>query len=885
MLISTKRSYDSIPFISDRKHDKDDSPFADLKSANAVDNPAKMLEGWTEEPRASVDIEVEAQVAEWNTVPAGLLDLLARRRRAVCRVIVPPGQIDYKDRPSTSGWTGTAFLVAKNILLTNHHVLSRTENARTATVEFEYEIPPDDLIMARLDAQPTVTRLQLKPERLFLTSKVIDGLDFTFVWIDEAAATKFGTIPMERSSFTVNRFDPTYIIHHPLGRRKEASLDDTEALRMRSTVIHYAADTDYGSSGAPVFDRNGRLIALHHARSEAEADTLQDGRPVKVVNEGIKISAIAIHLENRIKRGGTDSEYAREVLEHIQGSDTLSSFFGALGRRTEGASDVDAVVSAYSGTEQDIDIGFWNIEGLTNRYKEPEKLDAVARVIADLNLDIWGLVEVPATVVRELVKMLKAKFGESYGCAFSEPHAFDEKPATAVIWRNRTVEVQREEWPPNIERRWHLHSTAVQKAGGQNKIFNDYPALYRFTVKREPADEVLDFYLVPLHLKAKNESGKQRRLASALLTESIREMVADGGYDKDWILGGDYKALLASDDFAALQDANFEPLSAEDEASGAITYLKSPRSLIHTIFLSPNFSRFGENRDYFIVTKERSLDKYVSRVSDHRPIVMRLALGTAPSTESKKEIERELDVLIGPGKRSRIRASRRDLPTLEIDGSGQFVWQNLTKQQFLEQNRNALDALLADINNRLQAAYGAGYTPVTTLDAWVLTYIEAGINRATGKVDPDHRHSLGERGLLPLPERISYWNGAGAPDPNRPMPLATNLLHFYLYLGHLKNKAVLARPDGVTLYRDLFKWAGIAGSALRQCKLLAGVVHGYFYSGNFSDRKVPLEPIMDGYVRDRGCDDILRGTTYVHAGSSILANRERNIVAALRLHG
>ena len=44
---------------------------------------------------------------------------------------------------------------------------------------------------------------------------------------------------------------------------------------------------------------------------------------------------------------------------------------------------------------------------------------------------------------------------------------------------------------------------------------------------------------------------------------------------------------------------------------------------------------------------------------------------------------------------------------------------------------------------------------------------------------------------------------------------------------------------------------------------------------------MPFDHILDGYSRDIPVDEILRGTRYVHAQTSIPANRERNIKAAL----
>ena len=58
-------------------------------------------------------------------------------------------------------------------------------------------------------------------------------------------------------------------------------------------------------------------------------------------------------------------------------------------------------------------------------------------------------------------------------------------------------------------------------------------------------------------------------------------------------------------------------------------------------------------------------------------------------------------------------------------------------------------------------------------------------------------------------------------------------------------------------------------------------MHGYFVEANYRGRPVPYEHILEGYAWDTPVDRMLRGTEYVHAQTSIPANRERNIQAAL----
>lgn len=645
------RDMADVPFIADPI---DETPFADLGDEGNVEDPAKMLKGWTElDRKAEADgrndtdlnaaLKFEAQVADWNTVPAALLEILSAKRRAVARIDVPPG--DYQDfvgQAADGGWRGTGFIVGQNLLLTNHHVLNSVDVARAASAQFDYEIPAADLLAMRLDAQPAFRSYKLDPQRLFVTSRADgSGLDYTFVWIEEAASKAFGSIGMERSSFTTREMEPVFVVHHPRGRLKETSLDDTETVRMRTTAIHYTADTDYGSSGAPVFDRNGRLIALHHARNSDAPIRMSDGREVDTVNEGIKIAAIAMDLEKKVQQNGEDAGMAQAVLDAMTGSDTLAGFFGALGRRpSAGASDVEAVVDMYKGTEQDVDIGFWNIEWLANRYDDPVKLKGAATVIADLNLDIWGLVEISPPAVEALVAELRETFGEIYDYGFSEPDAPESKQSTAVIWKPRTVDGARAEWPAEIDRWWRLDSRDdLPFEAVEGKIFNRYPGLFQFKVKGTE----FDFNLVPLHLKAMAEGSKRRRLASLLLARAIQRM-SESDAESDWIVGGDVNDDLASGDFKDLTDSGFEPMAAEDEAAGAFTYLKSPKSLIDNIFLSPDIKRTTGGANFFIVAKEKSLDKFVKQVSDHRPILLRLSLAdNASAGRSDDEVKRLVD--------------------------------------------------------------------------------------------------------------------------------------------------------------------------------------------------------------------------------------------------
>ncbi|UVC19415.1 trypsin-like peptidase domain-containing protein [Mesorhizobium onobrychidis] len=614
-----------IPFASATKPEQS---FADIRAKLPVTSPESMQLGW--KGVREVGVTFERAIGRYVTISATLLKVLADRRRAVARI--QTDGIDFRGDPGA--WGGTGFLVAPNLFLTNNHVLNSDVVAGKALVEFDYEVGEEALLGGTSTVSPSKKVFRLDPRRLFITSPAQDGLDYTFVWIDSSAAAEFGTIVLERSSFTMMEGEQAFVIHHPDGRLKEASVDDTDILKVDSRVVHYSSDTDYGSSGAPVFNRQGNLIALHHATSEQDL-TLPNGHKSKYVNEGIKIAAIALDLETKAQSSGSDAATAQEVLSAIRGSDTLTGFFGALGRRPEGANDLERVVNAYTSDDADIDIGFWNIEHLASRYQEGPKLEAAAAVLADMKLDIWGLSEVSPNAVRALVKELKERFGEDYGCAFSEPDAGDGKQSTAVIWRTAVLDGSSVEWPEEVQLLFKMRSdnpAASEFEAVHGKIFDRYPGLFRFVTGKRYGAAPVTLHVIPLHLKAMSEGSLRRRMASGILRRALEVLKRNG--IEDVILGGDMNATLASGDLNHLKHAGFRPMGADDEQDGAFTYLKSPyKSFIDNIFLSPNLKHTFGDDEFLVVARDREIGDFVKTVSDHRPIMIRLALRDKPATE------------------------------------------------------------------------------------------------------------------------------------------------------------------------------------------------------------------------------------------------------------
>lgn len=218
---------------------------------------------------------------------------------------------------------GTGFLVGKNYLLTNHHIIPSREYAKEFLAQFGYEQD----IFGRLTL-PVGYELD---ESFFATNS---ALDYTLVKIRPhfslgEAGDSFGYLRMMedpraiappltpeevktrniKSELTENirqrldkpnlkgeilglPGDPVNIIQHPKGQPKEIVLSSNRVQEITQDFIRYEADVDFSSSGSPVLNPQWQLVGLHHA-------SLADEKFNIVGQEGIRMSRITEDLRNK----------------------------------------------------------------------------------------------------------------------------------------------------------------------------------------------------------------------------------------------------------------------------------------------------------------------------------------------------------------------------------------------------------------------------------------------------------------------------------------------------------------------------------------------------------------------------------------------------------
>jgi V8-like Glu-specific endopeptidase len=172
--------------------------------------------------------------------------------RAVGRVVrTPPRQ---PIRPE-----GTGVLISSQLLLTNNHVIPEAAEAAEMGVQFHYEYGDDGQ-----ELQPDLWHFA--PGAFFSTD---EDLDFTVVAVAEQPGQDppgraYGCVRLIEQTGKVLMGEAINVVHHPAGDRKSVSIRENRLVAEDELWLRYLSDTRHGSSGAPVFNDQWEMVALHH---------------------------------------------------------------------------------------------------------------------------------------------------------------------------------------------------------------------------------------------------------------------------------------------------------------------------------------------------------------------------------------------------------------------------------------------------------------------------------------------------------------------------------------------------------------------------------------------------------------------------------------------
>ena len=281
---------------------------------------------------------LEAVWGQDNLLSAHFLSEGAEVQKTVAMVTLKESHVGL---PAGNGW-GSGFLVSNSLFMTNNHVIEDKGFCDKVNMQFMYqdnynsepaisseffETNEDSFFHTNVSLDYTIVRLRRKPYR-FTFDPALRSVrmweapngegcrtDNELAESDQIAELRslndviarrepitaldpsritylFGYTLGSRYGFVALRPSVSYpeglrlnIIQHPRGRKKEVVVQQNTTTDVHANVIHYYSDTDYGSSGSPVFNNTWDLMALHHAR-----------KPSENANEGIRIDKIVADL-------------------------------------------------------------------------------------------------------------------------------------------------------------------------------------------------------------------------------------------------------------------------------------------------------------------------------------------------------------------------------------------------------------------------------------------------------------------------------------------------------------------------------------------------------------------------------------------------------------
>ncbi|TBY21705.1 hypothetical protein E0H93_32145 [Rhizobium leguminosarum bv. viciae] len=312
-LTATKTSVKPIDAIDAFWRKRAIAPSADGREFRSITPAAPVPMESTSLP---ADIRAERVLGTSDLLEVVFLEAALSVARTVARIRVGTAI------GSLLGW-GTGFLVSPRLLLTNWHVLKTEDVARTSTAEFGYETRLGDL------AARNGAIFKLRPDLFFLSDR---ALDFALVAIEGSGnggenLSGFGfnaLIDDDETLIIKGQF--ANIIQHPSGQPKQLAFRQNEVIEKPESFLHYRTDTAPGSSGAPVFNDQWQVVALHRAGVWATNDAGQilamdntvwneamgEERIKWISNEGVRVPSLLRIWRSKVG-SVRDNSYLEEV--------------------------------------------------------------------------------------------------------------------------------------------------------------------------------------------------------------------------------------------------------------------------------------------------------------------------------------------------------------------------------------------------------------------------------------------------------------------------------------------------------------------------------------------------------------------------------------------
>jgi endonuclease G, mitochondrial len=184
---------------------------------------------------------------------------------------------------------GTGWLLAPDLLMTNHHVVNARIDGQA------------DAALADLELQASNTRVQFDYDantqtgtslRVIRLEAYDRKLDYAVLRLESSVARMPLVVNQDRIEVQKDSYIAVNIIQHPNGGPKRVALRNNLVYDSDFPRLRYFTDTEQGSSGSPVFNDGWQVVALHRASTFVNKD-----QAIGWVNEGTQMAAIVDDLK------------------------------------------------------------------------------------------------------------------------------------------------------------------------------------------------------------------------------------------------------------------------------------------------------------------------------------------------------------------------------------------------------------------------------------------------------------------------------------------------------------------------------------------------------------------------------------------------------------
>lgn len=181
--------------------------------------------------------------------------------------------------------SGTGFLIAPTLILTNYHVLVPNEKfdiqgqVQKTTLRFGF------IAASNGDIPDGRT---FKAKQIVRYSKV-EELDYVLLEVESDIQSEESIEPAPLELNLPRTKSPLNIIHHPRGdvMKLSTSENGVTGVYKEKGLVQYVTRAASGSSGSPCFNNTWKVVALHHAQKARAWGTVREGILIHSIYEQI----------------------------------------------------------------------------------------------------------------------------------------------------------------------------------------------------------------------------------------------------------------------------------------------------------------------------------------------------------------------------------------------------------------------------------------------------------------------------------------------------------------------------------------------------------------------------------------------------------------------